>query len=291
MSIYNFLRNILGDRTTGTFSFSPFSLCHIIYFILVIAAIVVVAFLFKNKSQEAKTKLINTTVTIALFLYIADFFLMPISHGDINIDKLPFHLCTSMSIMCVLSRNNKFFAKYKTAFTLLGLIGALMYLVYPSGVSTPNGDFFDGYTYRIIQTVLYHGLMIAQGIFAIIFKEIDLSWKSFENDVIIILCLALWAMFGNTIYSGTVEVKCTCSKECTETVYTYLNDFNWFFVKHDALYIIPDDIDVYFAPFAMVIVISGMSALIRFLSNLLLNKFSKPELVTTTEENITEEQK
>ena len=44
----------------------------------------------------------------------------------------------------------------------------------------------------------------------------------------------------------------------------------------------------FFAPFAMVIVISGMSALIRFIGTLLLNKFSKPELVSPTEKNITE---
>ena len=286
--MYNFIRNILEDKTTGLFPFAPFSLCHILYLVLITAAIVVVAILFKNKSQESKTKLINTTVTIALCIYIADFFLMPLSLGEINIDKLPFHLCTSMSIMCVLGRNNKHFAKYKTAFTLLGLIGALMYLVYPSGVATPDGKFFDGYTYRIVQTVLYHGLMVAQGVFAIVFKDIDLNWKNFEYDVIVILCLALWAMLGNAIYSGTVEVKCTCSEECTETVYAYLNDFNWFFVKHDALYIIPDDIDIYFAPFIMLIVISGMSALIRFLSKLLLKKFSKPELNVTAEETLSE---
>lgn len=281
--MYNFIRNILEDKTTGLFPFAPFSLCHILYLVLITAAIVVVAILFKNKSQESKTKLINTTVTIALCLYIADFFLMPLSQGTIDIDKLPFHLCTSMSILGVLSRNNKHFAKFKTAFTLLGLIGALMYLVYPAGVSEA-----EGYSYRIVQTVLYHGLMVAQGVFAIVFKDIDLNWKSFEYDVIVILCLTLWAMLGNAIYSGTVEATCTCKEGCTEIINTYNQNFNWFFVKHDALYIIPDDIDIYFAPFIMIIAISGMSALIRFLSKLLLKKFSKPELNIKAEETLSE---
>ena len=41
-----------------------------------------------------------------------------------------------------------------------------MYIVYPAGV--PEAD---GYSYRIVQTVIYHGLMIAQGVFSIAFKE------------------------------------------------------------------------------------------------------------------------
>lgn len=281
--MYDFIQNILEDKTTGTFTFAPFNLCHILYLLLIIIGITVFIFIFKNKSQNAKNKLIKYTVTIALCLYIADFFLMPFSEGEINIDKLPFHICTLMSIMCVLARNTKLFSKFKTSFTILGLIGAMMYLVYPAGVSEA-----DGYSYRIVQTVIYHGLMVAQGVFAIAFNDLDLRWKTLKYDLIVILCLTLWAMLGNTLYSGTVKEACDCVEGCTNMITVYDHDFNWFFVKHDALYIIPDDIDIYFAPFMMIAAMFGMCSLIRFLSTMLLKKFGKPELTVTAEETLTE---
>jgi hypothetical protein len=38
---------------------------------------------------------------------------------------------------------------------------------------------------------------------------------------------------------------------------------------HDALYILPDTWDIYVAPFIMIIAISGMCALVRYLSAVL----------------------
>lgn len=259
--MYNFMRNLLKDHENGVFVFKAFSIAHIVYLVLIIGAIVGTIFYLRNKSDDKKKKVINLCVNIALGLYIADFFLMPFSEAGIDIDKLPFHICTLMSIMCFLARHTKFFSKYKTTFTLMGLIGALMYLTYPSGVPSA-----DGYSYRIVQTVLYHGLMIAQGVFAIAFGDLDLRWKSIKYDLVAIVAMALWAFIGNTLYSGVVEEVCEIGGGLTHTIKVYDHDFNWFFVKHDALYIFDDNIDVYFAPFAMIAVIFGMSALIRLIS-------------------------
>lgn len=278
--MFDLMKLIFGDKTTGTFSFKPFSLCHIIYLAAIIVAIVVLIYCFRNKNKDFKFKVVDITVNIAFALYMADFFFMPLSQNKIAVDKLPFHLCTLMSILCFLSRRTKFFAKFKNSFTLLGLIGALMYLVYPAGVRTGSGDYFDGYTYRIIQTVLYHGLMVAQGVFAIAFGDVKLEWKTFKYDVIIILCITVWAMFGNLVYTGEVYQECGCVEGCTELIEIYSEELNWFFVRHDALYIFPDEYDGYFAPFMMIGAISGMCALIRFLSNLLLKAFKKEETIT-----------
>ena len=273
--MYEFISNLLSDKDTGTFKFEAFSPCHFIYLFLIIGAVALVVYLFRNKDQETKNKLINITVISALGLYVADFFLMPFSEGEINIDKLPFHVCTLMSIMCVLARNTKLFTKFKTAFTLMGMVGAIAYIVYPAGVAVA-----DGYSYRIVQTVIYHGLMIAQGVFAIAFNDLDLSWKSFKYDIIAVFCLVLWAILGNTLYSGTVKEACGCVEGCTEMITVYDHDFNWFFVKHDALYIIDDSIDVYFAPVLMLVAFSGIIALVRFVGITLLNVFTKKEEVT-----------
>lgn len=259
--MYNFMNNLLKDHENGIFTFGAFSIAHIVYLLLIVAAIVGGFFLLKKRSQEVKSRIPSLLVSIALGVYIADFFLMPFSEGAVDIDKLPFHICTSMSIMCFLAYHTKFFAKFKTAFTIMGLVGAMMYLVYPSGVSSA-----DGYSYRIVQTVIYHGLMVAQGVFALAYGECDLRWKSMKYELIAIVGLAVWAFVGNTLYSGTLMGECSIGGGITHNVAVYDHDFNWFFVKHDALYMISDEIDVYFAPFAMIAVIFGMCALIRLIA-------------------------
>lgn len=277
--MFEFMRFIFKDRNTDTFSFKPFSLCHILYLIFIIAAIVGLIFAIKNKSKEFKLKVVDITVDLALGLYILDFFCMPLSYGAISINKLPFHLCTLMSIMCFLCRHTKFFSKFKNTFTLLGLIGALMYLVYPAGVRNGSGQYFDGYTYRIIQTVLYHGLMVAQGVFAIIYGDIELKWSEFKYDVMAVLCITVWALLGNFAYTGIISEPCECVEGCTEMVVIYDEEPNWFFVQHDALYMFSNDYDGYFAPFMMIGAITGMCALIRFLSLKLLAIFKKEEVI------------
>ena len=260
MKMYQFMHELLSDKKSGVFTFKAFSFCHLLYLAIIIGGIALTIYLYKNKSQEQKVKVIDYTVIFALGLYICDFFLMPFSYGYIDIDKLPFHLCTSMSIMCLLARRTKVFAKFKTSFSVMGLIGALMYLSYPAGVSEA-----DGYSYRIIQTVIYHGFMLAQGIFAIAFKDLELGTKNLKYDFITVSCLVVWAFLGNSLYSGVLTEVCECVENCPHVINVYEHDFNWFFVKHDALYIISDEIDVYFAPFVMLGIIFVLSAIIRFI--------------------------
>ena len=268
--MYESLRNLLKDHNDGVFVFEAFSLCHILYLLLIIGGIALTLFLYKNKTQEQKKNLVNFTISLALCLYVADFFLMPFSEGAIDIDKLPFHLCTSMSIMGVLARKTKTLEKFKTSFTLMGFVGAVAYLVYPSGVSSA-----DGYSYRILQTVLYHGLMIAQGVFAIAYDELNFEWKNVKYDAIAIFGLAVWAYLGNTLYSGVLTEACACVENCPHLITVYNHEFNWFFVMHDCFYAIPDDVDVYIAPFLMIFGVFGLCSLVRFVSIKILNACKK----------------
>lgn len=71
---------------------------------------------------------------IAFGLYIADFFLMPFACGRIDIEKLPFHICTAMCVACFISRHNRHLRKYSLHFALLGFLSNLVYLIYPDGV-------------------------------------------------------------------------------------------------------------------------------------------------------------
>lgn len=270
--MYEFIQNLLSDKETGNFTFAPFSLCHIIYLLIISFIIVITIVLYKKRNEEEKIKLINFTLILAVIVYILDFFLMPFSEGEISLDKLPFHICTLMSVMSLLSRKTKFFARFKTSFTLMGMIGATLYLVYPAGVNEA-----DGYSYRIIQTVLYHGLMIAYGVFSIAFNDLDLGRKTLKYDLVAITSLALLAFVANNLYSGVIEQICECKEGCLEVIKVYDFDFNWFFVKHDPLYIIPDEIDVFFAPFLMIFAIFILCFFTRILGRKILKKTSEKQ--------------
>ena len=69
--------------------------------------------------MDAKQKVLKVLIYVAFGLYIADFFMMPLSQNEINIEKLPFHACTSMCVMCFLSYHNSFLNKYRTSFAML----------------------------------------------------------------------------------------------------------------------------------------------------------------------------
>ena len=241
--MFNKISELLQDQEKGIFVFEAFSLCHIVYMLAIIGFIVVAYLLLKNKSQEQKSKAVSTIVSIALGLYSLDFFLMPFSEGEISIVKLPFHICTLMSIMCFLARHTKFFAKFKTSFTMMGLIGALMYLTYPSGVASA-----DGYSYRIAQTVLYHGLMIAQGVLALALGDVKLSWKGSLTDLFCIICMSIWAVMGNVLYGVNTPEG--------------LDSYNWFFVVEDPFGLFDAKLGQFIMPFGMVAAIFGVNALI-----------------------------
>ena len=65
-----------------------------------------------NKKQSTKVKAINLVISLVFGLYILDFFLMPFAYGEIDLEKLPFHICTTMCVLSYLSRHTKFFSKF-----------------------------------------------------------------------------------------------------------------------------------------------------------------------------------
>ena len=166
--------------------------------------------------------------------------------------------------MCFVSRNNKFFSKYKTQFTLLGMIGALMYILYPSGVA--DGAVFP-FCYRIIQTMLFHGLIVAHGIFSLSFGDIKLEWKKIYKDLFVIIFVAVLAVIANNLYSGSVG--------------DYNHVFNWFFVSLDPFGLFSEDLARYIMPFVMISVIFLMDVLIYLIYFKIKSLFNKRKYLKT----------
>lgn len=231
--MYELLNTLLSDRK-GDIIFSCFGTWHILYMLIAFGAILLIILMLKNKSADTKHRTIVLTINCAFGLYIADFFLMPFAYGEIDLEKLPFHICTAMCVMCFISRHNSFFARFKTHFALLGFISNLVYVIYPAGLGWYS---IHPLSYRVIQTLLFHGIMTAYGLLVLIYDDVQLEWRTCWKELAVISAMTLWALLGNTLYNGTVG--------------GYSHRFNWFFVLQDPFYILPETIAPYIMPFVV----------------------------------------
>ena len=229
--MYAFLSELLSDKKDGAI-FSCFGLWHLIYLCIAITAIVITIVYLKNKDKNVVQKTISLLINCAFGLYIADFFLMPFAYGEIDVEKLPFHVCTAMCVMCFWSRHNAFLGRYKQQFALLGFISNLVYLIYPAGLMWYQ---VHPLSYRVIQTLLFHGLMTAYGLLVLLFDDVKFDRKLWYRDLAVLASMTLWAVLGNTIYTGQA--------------WGHTNNFNWFFTTRDPFYILPANIAPFIMPF------------------------------------------
>lgn len=235
-NMYKYLSELLSDKKGGVV-FSCFGIWHWLYiFAAVVVATLVIVWL-KNKDQACKDKTAKRFINIAFGLYMADFFLMPFAYGEIDIEKLPFHICTVTCVLCFLSRRNRFLDKYRSNIALLAFISNLVYLIYPAGVMWYQ---VHPLSYRVIQTLIFHGVMTIYGLLVLIFDEQKLEWKKCYRDIYLLIAIVLWAILGNMLYNN----------EIGESARFY----NWFFVIRDPFYILPATIAPYIMPFINVAV-------------------------------------
>jgi hypothetical protein len=172
-------------------------------------------------------------ISFAFAMYVADIFLMPLAYGEIDIEKLPFHACTAMCLLCFLSYRVKFLQKYRISFVILGFLSNCIYLIYPAGVMWHA---VHPLSYRVIQTLLFHAVMSVYGLITLVYECDKIDIKKCYRDLLVIVCMTAWALLGNYAYNGESE--------------GYSHFFNWFFVVRDPFYVIPETI----APFIMPII-------------------------------------
>ena len=240
--MYQFLRELLSDKKGGSV-FQCFDITHFCYILIVLFAIVLIVFYLRNKSEYTRQRAIAISINFAFVLYVLDFFLMPFAYGEIDVEKLPFHVCTAMCVMSFWSRHNKFLEKFKVQFALLGFISNLVYLIYPAGVMWYQ---VHPLSYRVIQTLLFHGVMVIYGALVLLYEDLR-SNKQWLKNLLVIVLMTLWAIIGNLLYTGE----------------TY--DFNWFFVRQDPFYMIPADI----APWIMPIINIAVFLLVEIVISVL----------------------
>lgn len=252
--MHEFLSSLLSDRGCDS-PFTVFGRWHLLYLTVIFCAILLLLLSLKNRSAETKQRAITTTANCAFGLYVADFFLMPFAYGEIDLEKLPFHVCTAMCVMCFLSRHHPFFRRFRLPFAILGLASNLIYVIYPAGV---GWYLVHPLCYRVIQTLLFHGLMSAYGLLVLAFDEVELKLKNCGRELLVIAAMTLWALLGNTLYNGIGS-----------------RQFNWFFVTRDPFYLLPEHLAPYIMPPVMVLVMFAAVLLVYagyFAAKKLLNR-------------------
>lgn len=225
--MYSILRKLLADQTGGIV-FKCFDLWHICFIVFFIAIGVFLCLYVKNKSKERQQRITDTVIAIALGVYILDFFLMPFAYQAINIDKLPFHVCTTMCVMCFWSRHSTFWGKFRLQFAMLGFLSNLTYLVYPAGMMWLN---IHPASYRVVQTLIFHGVMMVYGLLVLVYESQEFTWKKIYKDLAVVVSMTAWARLGNALYNSS-EIN-----------------YNWFFVVQDPFNMFPESIAPYIMPF------------------------------------------
>lgn len=255
----NFLRKILGWTGKGGIEIDAFSVWHFLYIFLIAGAITGAGFALKGKSEETKKKVLNILSVVVLCWYITNFFLQPFVQGDnqLNIDKLPFHICTLMSIVAVFAQFSRK-EWFKETSVIMAMSGAIMYLVYPG--SALGG--IAPWCFKVIETMLYHGLLFSWGILSLTTGQVKLHYKNMWMPLVGIVCVAVWATIGNLCYNVS-----------------YISDgvnhhYDWFFLTGSLVdYIIP----VWAMPSLVITAVYGVAScfyLINFICQVINRKIA-----------------
>ena len=245
--MYRYISALLSDRKGGEV-FVCFGGYHFLY-ILLTALICAAVFIYaRGRDGEKRMRTAKVLIDIVFGMYIADFFLMPFAYGEIDIEKLPFHACTATCVLCFLSRHNAFFEKRRVSFALVGLLSNLIYLIYPAGVMWHA---VHPLCYRVVQTLLFHGMMTVYCLFTVVFDFDGFGRKKALSDLSVICCLTAWAFAGSVLYRGEIAGK--------------IFDPDWFFTLRDPFGILQPDVGMFVMPVFDIVVFFLLMTGVRLL--------------------------
>ncbi len=200
-------------------SVTPFSVAHIVYLLIIFGAVAALYFAMRGKSYEKRLRTVSVLATLVLVSYISDFFMHEFSNASVvdgvfvgdglNLDKLPFHICTVLSPLSFLVQFNKRLSKFIEPVAILAILAPMMYICYPASI----GD-GEPWCYTTVQTMFYHGALMAWGMLNLMLGIVKPEIKKCWHSAVLLVAITLWAKLGCLLY-----------------------EHNWFFLEEDAFYI------------------------------------------------------
>lgn len=209
----------LFSENNSNLQIGLFDIWHILYLTVIFGGALALSLVYRKKNRLTQNKVLRLFAYLTIGFYIADFFIMPLSdsYGHIGIDKLPYHICTLMSVMAAFVQFNERFHRIKTPVVTLSVTSSLMWMCYPG--SALGGE--PPFCYRIFQTFMFHGFLFIWGVLNLSFGEVELEIRKIWKEFVGILMILVWAWFGNTVYG---------------------NGQNWFFIKYSIFPFLPDEV-------------------------------------------------
>jgi hypothetical integral membrane protein (TIGR02206 family) len=175
-----------------------FTLPHFIWLAAIILAIVVAIILIKKFKPSYKfvARILLILSAILKVIHIATS-MEPSEHGGMVMSptNLAFHLC-SLQIFFVIfinfSKNEDHVNMIKSFMVPSMLIGAFLALIIPT-------EGCDALVLRVWQYFLIHGLYVFYGLYLLIVEKVDMSFKAYRNNFVILLACASAAFTVNSI--------------------------------------------------------------------------------------------
>ena len=264
--MYNFMIWLFKSREEP-FEIAFLNPFHLIYLAIIIGLTIGLAYYLKAHEEKKKPTLRILAYSL-LIIYIADFFIQPFVSSDftMNIDKLPFHICTVLCPIVAFTEFNKHFEKIKEPVAFLAIVAPLMYLVYPGSAIGEISPF----CYKIIQTFVYHGILFSWGLNTLASGQFVPNIKNCYKSLIGIVMIAIWATLGNLAYNTSyLGVDCDWH-------------YDWFFLTGTTFPFVPP----YLMPFAVIAAIFGMVMIIYGLYYAYVSLIAKREAKKAAKETV-----
>ena len=195
-----------------------FDVWHFLYLFIIFGGTLALA-LIGRKHPEKKLLLQRTMAYLTVGLYVADFFIMPLSdsYNCISVYKLPFNICTIMAVLVPFVQFNPKFSKIRQPVTILSIASSLMWMCYPGTALGGQPPF----SYIIFQTFMYHGFLLCWGVLQLAYGDVVCSISKIWKEFVGILMILVWASFGNAVYG---------------------RGYNWFFIQESIFPFLSDEI-------------------------------------------------
>lgn len=227
----------LFSQNNSTLQIGLFDIWHFMYLFIVFGGTIALAVIFGRKQKAVKDKVLRIMAYLTIGLYVADFFIMPLSdsYSGISVYKLPFNICTIMAVMVPFVQFNPRFSAIKAPVVTLSIASSMMWMCYPGSALGGQPPF----SYVIFQTFMYHGFLCCWGVLNLAYGEVELQFRKIWKEFVGILMILLWAAFGNTVYGGGQ---------------------NWFFIESSIFPFLSDEVMppvVVFCVFGTCVVVYG----------------------------------
>ena len=223
----------LFSEHTSDLQIGLFDIWHFTYLTVIFGGTLLLSLLVR--SEKARQRTLKLFAYLVIGLYLADFFIMPLSdsYSGISAYKLPFNICTIMAVMVPFVQFNPKFKPVKTTVTVLSIASSVMWMCYPGTALGGQPPF----CYVIFQTFMYHSFLFGWGVLNLAYGQVILDWRKIWKELVGILMILVWASFGNAVYD---------------------RGYNWFFIETSIFPFLSDEI----MPFMVVFCVFGTSFVI-----------------------------